>query len=322
MTIHSPKYGLILFTVVDSANLHGLKLPGSKTTLAQYEFGNITLHEFKSEEYLMRFGIFNFMKKLTLFFREEPAGLITRFILKGNVRIKLSSAQNFYLSDGQFMLLKTLDGREAFVFDKGVEHKIFDTVFSAAMLEQLFISFPSLKEFVSSANGSQSLQMRKPLSASQKMTEIVYDLLKCPYDEKLRRIYFEKKASDFLFEALVEARRARPPVAELDQREQAAIVAAKDLILADIKQHFTIAEISRQVRLNEFKLKTGFKRRFGIGIFEFLLMARMEEAKRQLIETDKPIKQIAALTGYDHLTNFITAFRKHFGFTPGSLRRK
>jgi AraC-like DNA-binding protein len=35
-----------------------------------------------------------------------------------------------------------------------------------------------------------------------------------------------------------------------------------------------------------------------------------------------PIKQICVLTGYARMTNFITAFRKKFGYTPGSLRRK
>jgi len=38
--------------------------------------------------------------------------------------------------------------------------------------------------------------------------------------------------------------------------------------------------------------------------------------------TNKPIKEICTLVGYPRTTNFITAFRKRFGVTPGSFRRE
>jgi AraC-like DNA-binding protein len=65
-----------------------------------------------------------------------------------------------------------------------------------------------------------------------------------------------------------------------------------------------------------------FRQVFGSGVFETLLKARMQKARSLLLETDKPIKEVASLIGYERLTSFITAFRKHFGYTPASLRRK
>jgi AraC-like DNA-binding protein len=41
-----------------------------------------------------------------------------------------------------------------------------------------------------------------------------------------------------------------------------------------------------------------------------------------LLTTNKPIKDICSSVGYPRITNFITAFRRRFGVTPGSLRRQ
>jgi AraC family transcriptional activator of pyochelin receptor len=135
-------------------------------------------------------------------------------------------------------------------------------------------------------------------------------------------LYFENKINDFHFEVLAQTYKADPGIVDLLQSEKDAVFNARDIILTDLKQHFTIRQISEQVQLNEFKLKAGFKQLFGTGMFECLLRARMEKAKKLLIETDKPMKEIASLTGYEFLTSFITAFRKYFDYTPGSLRRK
>jgi AraC-like DNA-binding protein len=84
----------------------------------------------------------------------------------------------------------------------------------------------------------------------------------------------------------------------------------------------TIPDISQKTVLNEFKLKMVFKQVFGMGVFETLMQARMQKARAYILETDKPIKEIASLIGYERITSFITAFRIHFGYTPASLRRK
>lgn len=115
------------------------------------------------------------------------------------------------------------------------------------------------------------------------------------------------------------------PVASLNipprKNEVNAVWTVEEIIMSDIKQHYTIPVIARKVGLNEVRLKYVFKYIFKTGIFEYLLQARMLEAKKLLVYTDKPIKEIASLTGYQRTTSFITAFRKYFGYTPGAVKR-
>ena len=80
--------------------------------------------------------------------------------------------------------------------------------------------------------------------------------------------------------------------------------------------------LAKKVALNELKLKKGFRKYFDSGIFEWLTNRKMEHARMLILTTNKPIKDIASIVGYPLTTNFITAFRRRFGYTPGSLRRQ
>ena len=323
MLVSSPKYGIITLEAVIPDNIPGLLLPGSKTLFCERDFGTIMIQEFETDHYSLRYNIFNFLKKITLLFKEEKTGIRSRFVLEGSLSIKTSGEEKVHLKEGQFVLLSGIDIDETVIFDKGKEYRLFNTEYSVDLLKRLVASFPSLNEFINNDGSPKAvLKINLPRFASSKMTEIVYDLLKCPYDENLRKLYFENKVNDFLFEVLAQTYKAEPGAVDLTPKEKDAIFNARSIILKDLRQHYTIQEISRQVQLNEFKLKAGFKQLFGTGMFECLLRARMEKAKKLLTETDKPMKEIASLTGYEFLTSFITAFRKYFDYTPGSLRRK
>lgn len=73
---------------------------------------------------------------------------------------------------------------------------------------------------------------------------------------------------------------------------------------------------------NQFKLKNGFRRIFGMGVFHRLLFLRMEHAKTLLETTNKSIGEIAELAGYDTAAGFIHAFRREFDITPREWRRQ
>ncbi|SRR5258706_6298643 len=109
---------------------------------------------------------------------------------------------------------------------------------------------------------------------------------------------------------------------ELSEYDMVCLNAAKNLIEKHLDFHHTISEISKEVGLNEWKLKNGFKQVFGMSLFEFLTDARMEKAKSFLTENGKSLKQIAHSTGYKHTSNFITAFKKKYHQSPADFRKQ
>ena len=68
-------------------------------------------------------------------------------------------------------------------------------------------------------------------------------------------------------------------------------------------------------------LNQGFNEMFGCSIYAYISQQRLAQAHEALLTTDAPMKAIAMNLGYAHVNNFINAFRKKFGYTPGSLRK-
>lgn len=323
MLITSPQYGQIALTHINSENLPGPILPGSKTYFHENDFGTILIHQYDAETFSLRLCVFNLIKEVSFFIERESSILKSHLLLKGAHLINIKKKSKVQMREGQFFFYKNEDEPMTVVFEQGKEYQMFDTAFSGTILQHLYDAFPSLKEFINVKKKTNTSQKYEEYhSATPEMIRIAHDLLRCPYDENLRKLYYENKVNDFLFEMLAQSSKDDTSSSKLNQRENDALFMARDIISADITKHFTIQEISQKIQLNEFKLKSGFKQVFGSGIFEYLLKIRMENAYQLLTETDKPMKEIAALTGFEYTTNFTTSFKKYFGRTPGSLRRE
>jgi AraC-like DNA-binding protein len=83
-----------------------------------------------------------------------------------------------------------------------------------------------------------------------------------------------------------------------------------------------IETISRMVAISVSTLKRHFRAVYGMGVYEYYLTLKMEHAKRLLLEKDVTVNEIAALLHYEKVSSFIDMFKKHQGYSPGTLRRR
>jgi len=88
-----------------------------------------------------------------------------------------------------------------------------------------------------------------------------------------------------------------------------------------MEQPPTLIELARKMGLNDFKLKKGYKQLYGVTLFDDFLHARMDKAKRLLLDTHQSIVAIAELTGYRNVSGFSAAFKRYFDHTPGWFRK-
>ena len=74
--------------------------------------------------------------------------------------------------------------------------------------------------------------------------------------------------------------------------------------------------------LNMTKTKIGaiVKEAIGMGFPQYISLLRLNEIKRQLVETDLPIQEVIRGTGYLDVSNFIRHFKTLEGLTPGQYR--
>ncbi|MBQ4290486.1 MAG: metalloregulator ArsR/SmtB family transcription factor [Clostridia bacterium] len=87
-----------------------------------------------------------------------------------------------------------------------------------------------------------------------------------------------------------------------------------------LSERVTIAELSRRFLINPTTLKTSFKQVYGDSIASHFKKHRIAEAKRQLLETDRPVAEIAVSVGYDSPSRFAEAFREETGLLPARFR--
>ncbi|WDF70721.1 AraC family transcriptional regulator [Sphingobacterium oryzagri] len=83
----------------------------------------------------------------------------------------------------------------------------------------------------------------------------------------------------------------------------------------------TLKELARQFFLNEKKMTSTFKAKYGLTIHGYVTKLRMEKAQSLLLE-GKPIKVITLDLGYQSISHFIKTFKSYYGFTPTLVKKR
>jgi len=102
----------------------------------------------------------------------------------------------------------------------------------------------------------------------------------------------------------------------MEEYDRERILFARDYVIRHIADPPGLLELSRLAGINDFKLKKGFKEVFGQPVFAYLADVRLEMARTELMNKDKPVTEIAFELGYSSLQHFSSAFKKKFGVSP------
>jgi AraC-like DNA-binding protein len=290
----------LIFQKVERKQYRGVLLPGSEVQQTRTSAAVITMQEFQHRLFRINYRLLEIFSKIK-FSINESAGLRFEALLTGEMHVSVNGEKRKFKA-GEYRitdipLLKAL-------FKKNMSCGIFITYYSNDLLEQLGIEVASYA----------------PRRMPDMMTNLINEMLSNPYSESLRNFYYENCIRELLFLHLTQDKNVAP--GELMNKDIATIYKADSIIAADLQKHYTIDELSRMSGTNKLKLKIGFKKVYGIGVFKRLVFRRMEHAKMLLESTDKSIGEIASLTGYDTVAGFIHAFRREFGLTPREWRKK
>lgn len=88
---------------------------------------------------------------------------------------------------------------------------------------------------------------------------------------------------------------------------------------ANLDQPLSVETVARATAMSSSALQRRFRRDTGLTVFEYVRSRRLEKVRDALRQEDMSVSEAAFLAGYNHTSNFITAFRRQFGVTPGEL---
>ncbi len=148
-------------------------------------------------------------------------------------------------------------------------------------------------------------------------------ILECPHTGFIKRLYLESKALELLslqFQQAVDQVESGCQLAYISGADVDRIHAAKKILDDRLIDPPSLLELAHLVRLNDFKLKQGFKQVYGTTVFGYVYEQRMQWAQILLQEHQMNVEEIARTIGYANRSSFAAAFRRKFGINPKSYQ--
>jgi AraC family transcriptional regulator of adaptative response/methylated-DNA-[protein]-cysteine methyltransferase len=104
--------------------------------------------------------------------------------------------------------------------------------------------------------------------------------------------------------------------------DELRIARAKEYFQEQFRHQPTLEKVARHVNLSPWYFQRKFKKLTGVTPKRFLQLITLEEAKRMLRETNKPLIDITLEIGMSGSSRLHDLFTKREGMTPGEYRKQ
>jgi AraC-like DNA-binding protein len=286
-------------------------------------FGSINLTALGGQEFKVWHMKFLLYKPTTLTLAHTPpkktVGL--SFSLKRTFHYIMEDGRAGTFKRNQYNLIHLPQSRCVLPCKVG-DYESFGIEFMPDYLTQIISKHdPLIADFVQSfENNAVTFLSSNNAIITTAMMDIIQELTHFQFPETMKQLYLHARVMELLrlsVENMVLTTKYHGlPAADVRKLEE-----VKAYLVEHLYDPGSFRDIALRMGINECKLKTGFKKLFGSSVMEFVYQERLNQAKELITKTDLPIKVIAQRAGYRSTSNFTTAFRKRFGYAPGTLQR-
>ncbi len=180
----------------------------------------------------------------------------------------------------------------------------------------LFSTEADYIHFLSGDNKDTKHYAQEPVSPA--MAVILSQIVNFNLHPSIKELYMKAKVYELMalyFNKGGEADMENCPFL-VDEDNLRRIRKAKEIIIAQMAEPPTLAELSEQIGLPLKKLKEGFKQVYGEPVYGFLFEYKMEFARKMLESGQYNVNEVGHRVGYSTASRFIAAFKKKYGTTP------
>jgi AraC family transcriptional regulator len=100
------------------------------------------------------------------------------------------------------------------------------------------------------------------------------------------------------------------------------VTRARDLLDTCVDRRPSLEEIARVAGVHPVHLATRFRQEVGCTLGAYSRRVRIDHARRQLLDSDLSVAEVALLTGFSDQSHFTRAFRAEIGTPPAAFRRR
>ena len=105
-------------------------------------------------------------------------------------------------------------------------------------------------------------------------------------------------------------------------KDESIVEKAMSYIENHLNEDLSLDELAKNLHYSKFYLERVFAENLDCTVYRYIKERRLTEAARKLMETDKPIVEIALEARYSTQQAFTLAFRKRYLCTPQDYRKK
>jgi len=160
------------------------------------------------------------------------------------------------------------------------------------------------------------------LTITPRMYVLLDEIVKNQHVHGARRLYIENCIYELMFLQIEQfSNLKKTNITRIPNNIEKKIVEAKELIDQNLSSPYSILNLAKEVGINDYHLKKGFKELYNNTVYLYTTQKRMEKAKHLLLKQDLNVNEVAYMLGYNDATNFSAAFKKFYGYTPGKIIR-
>ncbi|MEM9274923.1 MAG: AraC family transcriptional regulator [Cyanobacteria bacterium P01_F01_bin.143] len=156
------------------------------------------------------------------------------------------------------------------------------------------------------------------------MNLVLQQIINCPYQGVTKQLYLESKSLELiaLELAYLEQNKNNTKLKYQPKKDEVErLYQARKIIQNNLDNPPSLNSLAKQIGLNEYKLKQGFRAVFDNTVFGYLHDYRMERSHLLLTSGAMNVTEVAQTVGYTNLSHFAVAFRKKYGVNPSVIKK-
>lgn len=226
-------------------------------------------------------------------------------------------------NDISLISIKEIEGKE--VYKKNVKNQILDIYLDYEFFNKYLTN--SSDYLFNEIRNNHSYKVLKSKKTFHQTTTRVNNIFNSPFKNDLNELFIHGNTLELLSFELNDliSNQAMKDIEnkqiKFNDYDMKALELAKEILSNSLENPPTIPELAKLIKLNEFKLKYGFKYFFKTTPYGLLLDKRMQKAHELLKTSDYNINEISSLVGYKQSSNFTKAFFRKYNILPKELMK-
>ena len=256
-------------------------------------------------------------------FVELPAGLSFNIVFSGQVDFSVGGQRHQLGATGHPVECSTIVLERPEVMTRHLQHDACITKVN------VFVERDWLQQRYNSPRAREQLQRWfqrhaavHQWEASEKLANLASPLLDVASTQP-NELELEAQTTALLAHCLDELSVMQPITAPAVAVDQPALttLSLSEKIDRGLQQQRNLDEIATSFGMSISTLQRKFKAAYGMTVMEYIRGKRLDQAKAALIRDGVSIGEAAYLAGYNHTSNFITAFKRRFSMPPTLFRK-